>query len=138
MLVEAAGDMEVTFHRAFDRVIDPVQALEAVISSGCKRILTSGCFPTAPEGIEQIRKLRALAGERIIIMPGSGVRSTNIKQLMDYTGCMEMHSSAGKIKDSLMEFHNPNMAERLTYPIPDALEVMALKNALQSQDFQLS
>jgi copper homeostasis protein len=131
-LVDAAGDMEVTFHRAFDRVYDPMMALEAVISCGCKRILTSGGFPTAPEGMDQIRALNIQAKDRIIIMPGSGVRSANIKRLMDYTGCAEVHSSASSIKDSRMEFLNPKMAEKLTHPVPDASEVQAMKKVLNS------
>jgi copper homeostasis protein len=129
-LVEAAGDMEVTFHRAFDRAARLSEALESVISCGCKRILTSGGLPTAPEGMDQIRKLQSQAEGRIIIMPGSGVRSANIRQLMEYTGCSEMHSSASVIKESAMSFLNPLMSENLTYPIPDPQEVSRLRNAL--------
>ena len=51
--------MEVTFHRAFDMTRDSRQALEAVIRTGCRRVLTSGGRNTAQEGIET---LRALAG----------------------------------------------------------------------------
>ena len=41
-LMERAGDMEVTLHRAFDMTRDPFAALEAAVSLGCRTILTSG------------------------------------------------------------------------------------------------
>ena len=60
-LVREAEGMEVTFHRAFDMTRDPRQALEAVIRTGCRRVLTSGGRNTAQEGVGT---LRALAGGR--------------------------------------------------------------------------
>ncbi len=56
-LIELAYPMGVTFHRAFDRCLDPIEALEELITIGCERILTSGQKPTAPEGIEMIGEL---------------------------------------------------------------------------------
>lgn len=129
-LVSAAKGMEVTFHRAFDRVIDPFVALEQIISLGCKRILTSGLKPTVTEGMETLKELVIKAGNRITIMPGSGVRSNNITQLAEYTNAKSFHSSARKNKDSAMDFQNPNMRESLTHDTIDADEVRALKNQL--------
>jgi len=129
-LVEAAGDMEVTFHRAFDRVCDPVEALESVIRCGCSRILTSGGYPTAPEGMSQLSQLRSQASGRIIIMPGSGIRSSNIKQVLQTTGCSEVHSSATTLRRSNMQFLNDRMKEDLSHPIPDTLEVSRMKAAI--------
>ena len=48
-MVEAAGGMSVTFHRAFDVCIDPELALEQIVELGCDRILTSGQQPKAFE-----------------------------------------------------------------------------------------
>lgn len=56
-MVELAYPMEVTFHRAFDRCIDPFETLEEIIDAGCQRILTSGQQPTAMEGVELIKKI---------------------------------------------------------------------------------
>jgi copper homeostasis protein len=86
-LVEQAYPLEVTFHRAFDRCRDPYAALEELIEIGCTRILTSGQQPTAPQGVELIAELNKLADDRIIIMPGSGVRKENIRMLAEKTGC---------------------------------------------------
>ncbi len=129
-LVDAAKGMEVTFHRAFDRVNDPFIALEQIISIGCKRILTSGLKPTVMEGIETLKELVNLASNRIKIMPGSGVRSNNVIQLAEYTNAKSFHSSARKVNDSAMIFQNLEMKESLTHATLDADEVKGLKNKL--------
>lgn len=93
-LVQLAYPMGVTFHRAFDRVKDDAQALEDVIEIGCERILTSGLVPSALDGAETLASLIKQADERIIIMPGSGVRADNIIGLAKKTGAVEFHTSA--------------------------------------------
>lgn len=93
-MTDLAYPMEVTFHKAFDRVDEPFTALEHIIDAGCARILTSGLCNTATEGSELLKQLITVAANRIIIMPGGGVRSTNIRQLADATGATELHSSA--------------------------------------------
>ncbi len=93
-IVEWAHPMEVTCHKVFDRAPDAFEALEDVINSGCKRILTSGLQATATEGGTLLAQLVARAAGRIIIMPGGGVRSSNISQLAEKTGATEYHSSA--------------------------------------------
>jgi copper homeostasis protein len=107
-IVELAYTMEVTFHRAFDRCRDPFEALEDIIGAGCKRILTSGQKPTAPEGAALIKQLVTVAGNRIIIMPGSGVRKDNIAALASQTGAKEFHSSLRSTAQSNMQFIHPN------------------------------
>ena len=106
-LVNLAYPMEVTFHRAFDRCKDPFEALEQLIQIGCNRILTSGQKPTAPEGKDLIKQLVSAADERIIIMPGSGVRKENIAMLAQETGATELHSSLRKKVTSKMQFRHP-------------------------------
>lgn len=129
-LVSLAGRMEVTFHRAFDRVKDPILSLEQIIAMGCKRILSSGLFPTAIEGSSVLRTLVTQADGRIKIMPGSGVRSNNIVQLAKDTGAICFHSSARKSLDSQMQYLNSNMKENLVQVSLDANEVSLLKNNL--------
>lgn len=92
-IVEWAYPMTVTCHKVFDAAPDAFAALEDVVAAGCSRILTSGLHKTALEGANVIQKLVAQAGNRIIIMPGGGVRSSNIAQLVSQTGAMEYHSS---------------------------------------------
>jgi len=130
-LVELAYPMEVTFHRAFDRAINPLQALENIIACGCSRILTSGQVPNAYDAKELIKQLVEKADDRIIIMPGSGVRSGNIAALAKYTGVVELHSSARKQQPSAMEFIQKSMEEDLTAVTVDADEVKRMQLALQ-------
>jgi copper homeostasis protein len=106
-LIETAYPLGVTFHRAFDRCKDPFEALEQLIEIGCERILTSGQRPTVNEGVELIAQLNRIADERIIIMPGSGVRKENIKMLAEKTGCTEFHSSLRSKTKSPMQFIHP-------------------------------
>ena len=122
-LVELAYPVGVTFHRAFDRVNDASKALEAVIETGCERILTSGLHPTALEGAETIAALIKQAGERIIIMPGSGVRSGNVVELAKKTGAVEFHTSARKHIESKMNYANEKMKESLRSVSIDEEEV---------------
>lgn len=126
-LVELAYPLDVTFHRAFDRAKNPLQSLEDIIECGCQRILTSGQVPNAFDGKELIKQLIEQADDRIIIMPGSGVRSNNIKQLAAYTGAKELHSSARKNIASQMEFVNAGMEETLYNISVDEDEVRKMK-----------
>ncbi|MDR0976950.1 MAG: copper homeostasis protein CutC, partial [Prevotellaceae bacterium] len=77
-LLDAAGDTSVTFHRAFDRCRNPHELLEQLIDLGVDRILTSGCRPTADEGIPLLKALNRQAAGRIILLAGSGVNEHNI------------------------------------------------------------
>ena len=131
-LVNLAYPMSVTFHRAFDRANDPFKAMEDIIESGCERILTSGQQPTASEGIELITALIKQADERIIIMPGSGLRSENIKSIAKQSGAVEFHSSARTTIDSKMSFNNPTMKEQLKTVVLDAAEVSKMATLLSS------
>lgn len=93
-MVALAYPMGVTCHKAFDRTPDAMTSLEEVITAGCERILTSGLQPTAVAGADRLATLVNKAAGRIIIMPGGGVRSTNVRQLATDTGATELHSSA--------------------------------------------
>ena len=130
-LVEAAYPLGVTFHRAFDRVANPFEALEDIIATGCERILTSGLKPTAAEGAETLAQLIRQANDRIIIMPGSGVRAENIVALARQTGAIEFHSSARIIADSKMEYFNTSMDENLQTAELHTVEVKKMIVALQ-------
>lgn len=106
VLMSAAGDLPVTFHRAFDHARDPFEALEDIISLGCARILTSGQKPTALEGAPLLAELVRKAAGRIIIMPGCGIRENNIAEIASVTGAREFHFSAREQVASGMQFRN--------------------------------
>ncbi len=130
ILINIAYPMSVTFHRAFDRVTNPEQALEDIIEIGCERILTSGFHPTATEGADNLKKLIDKAADSIIIMPGSGVRASNIASLASLTGAIEFHSSARKMIASQMKVVNPFMNENLQMVDVDEAEITNMIAAL--------
>jgi copper homeostasis protein len=132
ILTSLAYPMGVTFHRAFDRTENMFKALEDIIECGCERILTSGQKPTAYDGIDNIKALLQKAGDRIIIMPGSGVNSKNIIEIAQHTGATEFHSSARNFIDSKMQFSQSSMNEQLTSVNLNADEVCSIINALKS------
>lgn len=90
--VEAAGGLPVTFHRAFDMVADPSQALEELIGIGVRRILTSGGKFTALDGADVIAKLLEQARDRITIVAGGGIRESNVREVIERTRVTEVHS----------------------------------------------
>ena len=96
-VLDSAEDMSVTFHRAIDSCVNIQQGVEELIKLGFKRVLTSGGAATAIDGINIISKLQQSFGNEIIIIPGGGVRSSNIGRLIQTTNCKEYHSSAIKI-----------------------------------------
>jgi copper homeostasis protein len=123
-LVDIAGSMmQISFHRAFDRCIDPFKALEDIIATGCKRILTSGQVPNAADSQPLLKKLIEQAGDSIIIMPGSGVRSNNIKEIIQATGAKEIHSSARQMQASKMSYTKDSMNENLQATGVDTEEI---------------
>jgi copper homeostasis protein len=130
--VAAAYPLEVTFHRAFDRCRDPFAALEQIIEAGCQRILTSGQQLKSTDDPERIRQLITAANNRVIIMPGSGIRPENIQQLAEQTGAVEFHGALRNSAVSKMDYRNPVFEAAGDYfnPWIDEEEVKALKAAL--------
>ena len=102
--------MGVTFHRAFDRCVDLFQTMETIIELGCERILTSGGYDTAVEGAEEIRRLIEKSGDRIVIMPGSGITPENITGLIQKTGAKELHGTFRSRFSSPMQYRNGKLS----------------------------
>ena len=103
-LFEFAYPMAATFHRAFDMCEDPVRGLEDVIATGATRLLTSGMKNSAVEGLELIRNLVLQARDRIIIMPGGGIKANNVAKVVSLTKAEEIHRSWRKTIESEMMF----------------------------------
>ena len=93
-LCDAASGMSVTFHRAFNVCADPLAAFEDVLALGCDRLLTSGHESDAFKGRFFIAELVERAAGRIIVMPGCGVRRSNIARIAADTGAVEFHASS--------------------------------------------
>lgn len=130
-VVEWAYPMGVTCNRAFDAVPDPYRALEEIIGCGCERVLTSGQKASAPEGSRVLAKLVQQAVGRISIMPGAGVRSSNIAQLMRETGAWEYHTSARKAIPNPLTWQTKEITDYGNVYIADETELRAIREQLQ-------
>lgn len=125
-IVEWAGPMGVTCNRVFDCAPDPFKALEDIVNCGCERILTSGLRSAAPDAADLLRNLVEAAGDRIIIMPGAGIKSSNIRKLAHETNAKEFHGSARKIAKNPVTFLNPEVSDYGNVYITDEEEVRAI------------
>lgn len=105
-LIAAAGNMDITFHRAFDMSRDLHQAMEDIIRLGIRRILTSGGMPDVPKGMSRISELVKAAAGRVSLMPGGGVTETNVPEIIHATGVREIHLSARHPVRGGMTFFN--------------------------------
>jgi copper homeostasis protein len=122
-IVEWAGPMGVTCNRAFDCAPDPFKALEDVISCGCERILTSGLKSAAPDAGLLLGKLVKQAADRIIIMPGAGIKSTNIRKLAEESGAKEFHGSARVVAPNPVTYVNKEVSDYGNLYLADEAEV---------------
>jgi copper homeostasis protein len=93
-LIELAGNMSTTFHRAIDECADMIEAMNDIVSLGFKRVLTSGGKSSALDGIAILKNCQNSFGKNIIIIPGGGIRSNNLAQIVIQTNCKEFHSAA--------------------------------------------
>nr|WP_272501482.1 copper homeostasis protein CutC [Silvania hatchlandensis] len=107
-IMAAAQGMAVTFHRAFDMCVNPLQAFENLAELGVARVLTSGQQSSAEKGISLIKELKAQSGVPII-MAGAGVRAANLELFLQ-AGVFELHSSAGRWLPSPMRYRNAGLS----------------------------
>lgn len=132
-LVSLAKPMSVTFHRAFDVAANYPEILEDVISCGCDRLLTSGQASNALLGKERIRELILFSKNKLVVMPGGGVREENVLEIIRFTGSSEIHSSCLNFGSSHKGFSLNNLTghgnrdSNVSNPIPDPEDIRRLK-----------
>jgi copper homeostasis protein len=97
-LIQATEGADITFHRAFDQVVDPCDALEQLIKLGVSRILTSGQQANALQGAELLGELQRQAGQRLSVMAGAGVDSSNAQAIISASGISEIHASCKRVE----------------------------------------
>ncbi|KAF2098231.1 CutC family protein [Rhizodiscina lignyota] len=94
-LVELAAPKPCTFHRAIDETNNLEKSIESIAACGFKNVLTSGGKSSAIEGAETLKRLVIKGHENNLeVMPGGGVRSSNISQLRERTDATWFHSAA--------------------------------------------
>lgn len=105
--VAAAGPLPVTFHRAFDTLMDQESGLETLVRCGVRRVLTGGGPGPAVDHLEELAALVGQAGDRIEILVGGSVREHNLALLQKATDAKAFHSAldraptAGSVRDLL-------------------------------------
>jgi copper homeostasis protein len=126
-LLKKCGEMPTTFHRAFDRTPNLEKSIQTIIDLGFERVLTSGGKPTVSEGINEIATLQSKYGDKIIIMPGSGINAQNLKEIITISKCKEFHATAKeKVNESqINKFFND------THFVSDSSEIKELANILK-------
>jgi copper homeostasis protein len=90
-MLNAVGDKESVFHRAIDVVPDCIEAVSKLADLGVDRILTSGQEPSSFEGVPMIHEMVKAADGKIEILPGGGVRKTNVAHIVEQTGVTQVH-----------------------------------------------
>jgi len=108
-LVEMAHPLPVTFHRAIDMTPDLDSALEDVIATGARRVLTSGGAAKVTEGLAEVASMVKTAGDRISVMPGGGITPETIVNVAEATGATEFHASLRTARPSPVEFRRPDV-----------------------------
>lgn len=106
VLLDAARPMRVTFHRAFDFARDQDSAMDALLSLGVDRVLTSGGAATALEGASALKALIQRASDAMTILAGGSITASNVADVVRESGVREVHVRAALHVESAMR-HRP-------------------------------
>jgi len=131
-LIAAARPMAVTFHRAFDLAAEPVAALETLIELGADRVLTSGQAESALDGLPLIAELVRRADGRIIVMPGGGINSGNVRKIVRQSACREVHFAALEPASSGMKFRRPGVTMGTGAVVSEFARAITTKRAIRA------
>ncbi|WP_442760876.1 copper homeostasis protein CutC [Paucilactobacillus nenjiangensis] len=97
LLMDAAAEMEITFHMAFDEIAADRQfkAIDWLVDHGVSRILTHGGAKNTgiTDNFQHLKDLIEYADNRITIMPGGGVNYENVNQVVNTLGVQEVHGT---------------------------------------------
>jgi copper homeostasis protein len=136
-LIELARPLSFTFHRAFDHITNPEQAVVDLVNLGAKRILTSGQHSKAIDGIENLKHYQELAGDELIILPGGGINAGNSSAFAK-ANFKEVHASATEIIEQTNEekvpMNSPKFLQENIEVISNSENIMAILKNLENED----
>ncbi|WP_397300494.1 copper homeostasis protein CutC [Nonlabens ulvanivorans] len=136
-LIELARPLSFTFHRAFDHIINPEQAVVDLVNLGAKRILTSGQHSKAIDGIENLKHYQELAGDELIILPGGGINAGNSSAFAK-ANFKEVHASATEIIEQTNEekvpMNSPKFLQENIEVISNSENITAIFKNLENED----
>ena len=111
--IDKAQNIPITFHRAFDVCKNPVKTFHQLQKLGIRNILTSGQAENCLKGKKLLRELVELSNENneynMEILVGAGLNAGNIAEIANFTGAVNFHFSAKKVKKSKMEYKKENI-----------------------------
>lgn len=110
ILMEEAGEMSVTLHRAFDVCVDPFEAMEQAKELGIDTILTSGQKNHCLDGRDTLKRLVECEDGRITIQVGSGVDAETIREIQPYTKAHAFHMSGKRNLESAMVYRKEGVS----------------------------
>jgi copper homeostasis protein len=93
LMVEHANGMELTFHRAFDDTFEYDKSLDVLMNNGVTRVLSSGLASNVELGLPILKSMKEYSGDKIQIMPGGGVNSSNVKRIISEVDPDAIHFS---------------------------------------------
>ncbi|WP_051978321.1 copper homeostasis protein CutC [Edaphobacter aggregans] len=131
-LVALAAPLEVTFHRAFDVAASLGAALEDVIATGCRRVLTSGGACDVVAGATNLGRLVESAGKRIAVAAGGGLRIENVAFVATATRARHFHGSVRRrVEDATSPAREKSGPLATAMYVVDPGDVRALIQALR-------
>ncbi|AYW51201.1 copper homeostasis protein CutC [Tetragenococcus halophilus] len=96
-LIDAATGLQITFHMSFDQIAEDRQyeAIDWLSERGVTRILTHGgpSDTAITENINHLTDLNNYANNRITILPGGGITSENVEEIVSRIGVNEAHGT---------------------------------------------
>jgi copper homeostasis protein len=109
-LIKLAAGRQTVFHRAFDVVKDPLAALEQLIDLGITRVMTSGQEASAYNGASHIAQYLGRAAGRIEILPAGGINRFTVADVIQRTGCDQVHASLSTISSDRSTSARPQVS----------------------------
>jgi len=100
-VLEVAPDVNVTFHRAFDQLRDPLSAIDSIGRvARIDRVLTSGGDGSAAVRCDRLRAYQERAGDRLTIVAGGGVDEDLLSSLVQIGVIREVHVGRAAREDA--------------------------------------
>lgn len=110
ILVERAGTLPVTFHRAFDWIQKPESALQALEAMGVRTVLTSGQADSAEVGLANLAGWQRQTD--MTVLAGGGIRADNAKRFLE-AGLRAIHCSATAFENKVATIDRISMNSEL-------------------------
>lgn len=132
-LIDLTSPLPFTFHRAFDWTPDPIKALKRLLALKVDRVLTSGQQPKAIDGILLLQEMKQLASDKLVIMPGGGVREETIIAFKN-AGFSDIHFSATTKESEQpipVEMNSPTLLSETALPYSDIQRITKMINLVK-------